>query len=84
VLSYLVPERTAELNGWVTEAGPSRMYAGIHYRSTSPPAVIWANAVARLAIALSTSGRDFSPRSTDSDGASGTCVYRRLPRAAQR
>jgi membrane-associated phospholipid phosphatase len=32
VLSSLFPDRTSELNGWVTDAGLSRMYAGIHYR----------------------------------------------------
>jgi membrane-associated phospholipid phosphatase len=32
VLGAIFPDRTAELNGWVTEAGLSRMYAGIHYR----------------------------------------------------
>ena len=32
VLANLFPERTTELQSWVTEAGLSRMYAGIHYR----------------------------------------------------
>jgi membrane-associated phospholipid phosphatase len=32
VLASLFPDRTSEVNGWVTEAGLSRMYAGIHYR----------------------------------------------------
>lgn len=32
VLAYLFPDRAAELGGWVTKAGLSRMYAGIHYR----------------------------------------------------
>jgi PAP2 superfamily len=32
VLASLFPDRTTELNGWVTDAGLSRMYAGIHYR----------------------------------------------------
>jgi membrane-associated phospholipid phosphatase len=32
VLSSLFPDRTGELNAQVTEAGLSRMYAGIHYR----------------------------------------------------
>jgi len=32
VLSSLFPDRTSELDGWVTDAGLSRMYAGIHYR----------------------------------------------------
>ncbi|HET9386372.1 MAG TPA: vanadium-dependent haloperoxidase [Gemmatimonadales bacterium] len=31
-LSELFPDRSAELNAWVNEAGLSRMYAGIHYR----------------------------------------------------
>jgi membrane-associated phospholipid phosphatase len=32
VLASLFPDRATELAGWVTEAGLSRMYAGIHYR----------------------------------------------------
>jgi membrane-associated phospholipid phosphatase len=32
VLASLFPDRTSEVSGWVTEAGLSRMYAGIHYR----------------------------------------------------
>jgi membrane-associated phospholipid phosphatase len=32
VLADFFPERTTELQSWVTEAGLSRMYAGIHYR----------------------------------------------------
>jgi membrane-associated phospholipid phosphatase len=32
VLTSLFPDRAAEVDGWVTEAGLSRMYAGIHYR----------------------------------------------------
>lgn len=32
VLSHLFPDRAAEVGGWLTEAGLSRMYAGIHYR----------------------------------------------------
>jgi membrane-associated phospholipid phosphatase len=32
VLGHLFPERTAEVETWLTEAGLSRMYAGIHYR----------------------------------------------------
>lgn len=32
VLAQLFPSRAAEVAGWVTDAGLSRMYAGIHYR----------------------------------------------------
>jgi len=32
VLAALFPDRAVELDGWVMEAGLSRMYAGIHYR----------------------------------------------------
>ena len=32
VLSSLFPQRSEQLNTWVTQAGLSRMYAGIHYR----------------------------------------------------
>jgi membrane-associated phospholipid phosphatase len=32
VLSHFFPDRATEVTNWVTEAGLSRMYAGIHYR----------------------------------------------------
>jgi hypothetical protein len=32
VLGSIFPDRKAELNGWVIDAGVSRMYAGIHFR----------------------------------------------------
>jgi membrane-associated phospholipid phosphatase len=32
MLAYVFPDRTDEVNRWVTQAGLSRMYAGIHYR----------------------------------------------------
>jgi len=32
VLEHLFPQHTSELQGWLTELGLSRMYAGIHYR----------------------------------------------------
>jgi membrane-associated phospholipid phosphatase len=32
VLEHLFPQRSSELQGWLTELGLSRMYAGIHYR----------------------------------------------------
>ena len=32
VLGHLFPDHASELNGYVTDAGLSRMYAGIHYR----------------------------------------------------
>ena len=32
VLTYLFPDRGPEVSAWLTEAGLSRMYAGIHYR----------------------------------------------------
>jgi hypothetical protein len=32
VLTELFPDRAEELDGWVTAAGESRMFAGIHYR----------------------------------------------------
>jgi membrane-associated phospholipid phosphatase len=52
VLSYLFPRRTAELNGWVTEAGLSRMYAGIHYRFDITAGQNLGRAVAGWAIGL--------------------------------
>lgn len=32
VLTHVFPERAGEVNTWVSEAGLSRMYGGIHYR----------------------------------------------------
>lgn len=52
VLAYLFPDRAAELGAWVTEAGLSRMYAGIHYRFDIDAGRNLGNAVARFAIAL--------------------------------
>jgi membrane-associated phospholipid phosphatase len=51
VLSYLFPDRTDEVMGWVTEAGLSRMYAGIHYRFDIDAGQILGTNVGRLAIA---------------------------------
>jgi len=52
VLSHLFPDRTTELDAWVTEAGLSRMYAGIHYRFDIAAGCDLGEAVARWAIAL--------------------------------
>jgi len=52
VLSYLFPQRTAELDAWVTEAGLSRMYAGIHYRFDITAGQNLGRAVAGWAIGL--------------------------------
>lgn len=51
VLKELFPERGAELDGWVEEAGLSRMYAGIHYRFDITGGQNLGQAVARWAIA---------------------------------
>ena len=50
VLANFFPERTTELQGWVTEAGLSRMYAGIHYRFDITAGRDLGNAVAQWAI----------------------------------
>ena len=50
VLTSLFPDRAAELDGWVTEAGLSRMYAGIHYRSDINAGRSLGEAVGRWAI----------------------------------
>jgi membrane-associated phospholipid phosphatase len=51
VLKELFPERGAELDGWVEEAGLSRMYAGIHYRFDITAGANLGRAVAQWAIA---------------------------------
>jgi membrane-associated phospholipid phosphatase len=51
VLGSLFPERTSELDAWVTDAGLSRMYAGIHYRFDIDAGRELGVAVARWAIA---------------------------------
>jgi membrane-associated phospholipid phosphatase len=51
VLKELFPERRAELDGWVEEAGLSRMYAGIHYRFDITAGANLGRAVAQWAIA---------------------------------
>lgn len=50
VLSHLFPKKTSELDAWVTEAGLSRMYAGIHYRFDITAGKDLGVAVARWAI----------------------------------
>jgi membrane-associated phospholipid phosphatase len=51
VLGSLFPERTTELGTFVTEAGLSRMYAGIHYRFDITAGRELGEAVGRWAIA---------------------------------
>lgn len=51
VLGSLFPDQTTELNGWVTEAGLSRMYAGIHYRFDITAGRDLGEAVGRWALA---------------------------------
>jgi membrane-associated phospholipid phosphatase len=52
VLTHFFPDRTAELTGWVTEAGFARMYAGIHYRFDVEAGQALGAAVARWVIGL--------------------------------
>jgi hypothetical protein len=51
VLAHLFPERTADVNAWVTEGGLSRLYAGIHYRFDITAGQELGTAVGQLAIA---------------------------------
>jgi membrane-associated phospholipid phosphatase len=51
VLTSLFPDRAAEVDGWVTEAGLSRMYAGIHYRSDIAAGKELGTAVGQWAVA---------------------------------
>lgn len=51
VLKDIFPERGAELDGWVEQAGLSRMYAGIHYRFDITAGQDLGQAVARWTIA---------------------------------
>jgi PAP2 superfamily protein len=52
VLAHLFPDRAAEVGAWVTEAGLSRMYGGIHYRFDITAGQNLGRAVAGWAIAL--------------------------------
>lgn len=52
VLSYLFPDRTDELTGWVVQAGLSRMYAGIHYRFDIETGQTLGNNVGNLAVSV--------------------------------
>jgi membrane-associated phospholipid phosphatase len=51
VLKDIFPDRGAELDSWVEQAGLSRMYAGIHYRFDITAGADLGEAVARWAIA---------------------------------
>ena len=56
VLSYLFPDRTAEVSGWVTQAGLSRMYAGIHYRFDIEAGQALGRNVGNLVVGIDQSG----------------------------
>jgi membrane-associated phospholipid phosphatase len=51
ILGAIFPDRRTELNGWVTDAGLSRMYAGIHYRFDITAGQNLGDAVGRWALA---------------------------------
>jgi membrane-associated phospholipid phosphatase len=51
VLGTLFPDRAAETGAWLTEAGLSRMYAGIHYRFDIDAGADLGVAVAQWALA---------------------------------
>jgi membrane-associated phospholipid phosphatase len=57
VLSKFFPERRADLNAMVVQAGLSRMYAGIHYRFDIEAGEKLGRSVALFAIAADASGR---------------------------
>ena len=48
----LVPDRGPEVSVWLTEAGLSRMYAGIHYRFDITAGQNLGVAVGQLAISI--------------------------------
>jgi membrane-associated phospholipid phosphatase len=50
VLAYLFPQDATELNALGTEAGESRIWAGIHYRSDVDTGLALGRAVAKLVI----------------------------------
>jgi membrane-associated phospholipid phosphatase len=52
----LFPDAAAEVSAWVTEAGLSRMYAGIHYRFDITAGQNLGNAVGQWAIARDQTG----------------------------
>jgi membrane-associated phospholipid phosphatase len=56
VLSSFFPEKTAQLNAMVLEAGLSRMYGGIHYRFDIDAGQLLGRNVAAFAIAADASG----------------------------
>ena len=56
VLAYLFPDRAAEVGAWLTEAGLSRMYAGIHYRFDITAGENLGRSVGQLAIARDQTG----------------------------
>ncbi len=51
MLGTFFPDRADEVEGWLTEAGLSRMYAGIHYRFDITAGEVLGRAVGRWAIA---------------------------------
>jgi membrane-associated phospholipid phosphatase len=56
VLSTFFPEKTAQLNAMVIQAGLSRMYGGIHYRFDIDAGQVLGRNVAAFAIAADASG----------------------------
>lgn len=57
VLEHLFPDHTSELQGWLTELGLSRMYAGIHYRFDIDTGRQLGESVGQWAIARDAEGR---------------------------
>ena len=51
VLAHLFPAHSAEVGAWLTDAGLSRMYAGIHYRFDITAGEDLGRSVGQLAIA---------------------------------
>jgi membrane-associated phospholipid phosphatase len=57
VLSTRFPARTSELEGWLSELGLSRMYAGIHYRFDIETGTTIGTSVGQWAIARDAEGK---------------------------
>jgi membrane-associated phospholipid phosphatase len=68
VLGAFFPAQRAQLDAMVTEAGLSRMYAGIHYRFDIEAGQQLGRSVARFAIAADRSGRSVLTPDKDEEG----------------
>jgi len=67
VLSTFFPQRRAQLDAMVTEAGLSRMYGGIHYRFDIEGGQLLGRSVAAFAIAADRSGHSVLTLDNDNE-----------------